>query len=86
MSRDIYIVSVVRGARVQLGPRSRTPSKWRKLSREEVRRAIRNAIAPMAFGRGVKVWTETRRETARVALVYGIRPRTLAVDNPRRRS
>lgn len=69
--RDIYIVSVPRGAlRVQNGPNGRGPaSAWRKLSRVQVARLIRDRLNG-GCAHGVKVFVETRQETAtRYAMV-----------------
>lgn len=64
MSRDIYVVSVPRDLRRQDGPLSPTPSRWRKLTRAQVRRAIEN-IVRRSLSPVCTVFIETRAETAR---------------------
>lgn len=82
--RDIYIVSLPRSMRVQDGPLSPTPSRWRTITRREVRELVaRQLNAAGSINGRAKVWIEPRRETARIARTYGFRPRTLARPNRR---
>jgi hypothetical protein len=82
--RDIYIVSLPRGAQrvqrqVPVGSHGRH-LRWKfvKLSRAQVNAALRDYLRQHRLFTGAKVFTETRRETARIASAYGIRPLWLA--------
>lgn len=65
--RDIYIVSVPRGAGMNMG-------------RRELRSLISANLNGLINGR-VKVWSEPRRVTGSLLYTYGLRPRTLSKEN-----